>query len=426
MKLASLLINFSAFGVLEWCVVGVLALVALIAFIVGCKKGFSNLKLRPVSWAFGCATFLLLETFLHDQCFVNAMLPIEDPALASFVASLTWLVIALVARWVVFGLISVSIRCSKKKKFKLAAEIERKEKETGEEILPDENEVYKPLPINGKIKPGPLNRLFGGIFAMANTLLILFTVLALVLSILSMTPMYAQLGVVYTGSFADVWEFMHVYAMDVLMIAIACAIVIKGYNDGLLIGLRRLGIWLLKLAAIVVGFYLPFSPWTADGAALGFLTVGAQKVAALIPLPEFIPPIVLEVAIKIVFGLVLAVALFFLVVLIGWLLGKLIEVVDKSPVLWRIDGFIGAIVYIAVAALVVGLMIAVLYILEFYGVLAASQLFTESSPLLSGAYKVCDSLLKPLLETVNAFFTPAAPVVPAPEVPPIEPTFFVM
>ena len=426
MKLASLLINFNAFGVLEWCVVGVLAVIALIAFIVGAKTGFSNLKLRPVSWAFGCLVFLLLEKFLHDQCFMNALLPMEDPALASFIASITWLVVALVARWVVFGLISVSIRCSKKKKLKLAAEIERKEKETGEEILPDENEVYKPLPINGKIKPGPLNRLFGGVFAAVNTLLIVFTVLALVFLLLSLTPLYAQLGVVYTGSFADVWGFIHAYGMDLFMIAIAGAIVIKGYRDGILIGLRGLGISLLKLGAIVLGFYLPFSPWAADGAALGFLTVGVQKVAALIPMPEMIPPIVLEVAIKIVFGLVLAVALFFLVALIGWLLGKLIEVVDKSPVLWRIDGFIGAIVYIAIAALVVGLMIAVLYVLEFYGVLAASQLFTESSPLLSGAYKVCDSLLKPLLEVVKAFFTPAAPVVPAPEVPPIEPTFFVM
>ena len=425
MNLTSLLINFSTFGLVEWCVVGVLAAVALIAFIVGCKKGFSNLKLSPVSWAFGCATFLLLETFLHDQCFVNALLPIEDPALASFVASITWLAIALVARWVVFGLLSVIIRSVKARKIKQAEEIARREKETGEEILPDENKVYRPLPINGKIKPGPLNRMFGGIFAAANTLLVVFTALALVLVVLNLTPLYAQLGVVYTGSFASVWEFMHVYALDVLMIAIACAIIVKGYNDGILIGLRKVGIWLLQIVAIVGGIYLPFSPWAADGAAFGFLTVGAQKLTALIPLPEFIPVIVLEVAFKIVFGLALSVALFFLVKLLGWLCGKLLKVVDESPVLWRIDGFIGAIVYIAIAALSVGAMIAVLYTLEFYGVFAASQLFSENSPLLSGAYGVCDSLLRPVLETILAFFTPTAPVVPAPEVP-IEPTFFIM
>lgn len=406
MKLATLLINFSTFGFAEWSVVGVLSVVALIAFICGAKKGFSNLKLRPASWAFGCAVFLLLEKSLRDSGLADALSSMENSALISFIVSLISLTIALVARWIVFGIISVSIRCSKKRKLKLAEEIERREKETGEEILPDENEVYRPLPINGKIKPGPLNRLFGGIFAMVNTLLIVFTALALVFLILSVTPMYAKLGVVYTGSFADIWGFMHAYALDVLLIAIACAIVIKGYRDGILIGVRRLGIWLLKIAAVVGGFYLPFSPLAADGAAFGFLTVGAQKVAALIPLPEIIPIVVTEAVCKVVFGLVLAVAMFGLSILIGWLLDKLIEVVDKSPVLWRIDGFIGAIVYIAIAALVLGLMIAVLYVLEFYGVFAASQLFTESSPLLSGAFGVCDTLLRPLLETVKAFFTP--------------------
>ncbi len=406
MKLATLLINFSTFGFAEWSVVGVLSVASLIAFICGAKKGFSNLKLRPASWAFGCAVFLLLEKSLRDSGIADALSSIENSALISFIVSLISLTIALVARWIVFGIISVSIRCSKKRKLKLAEEIERREKETGEEILPDENEVYRPLPINGKIKPGPLNRLFGGIFAMVNTLLILFTALALVFLILSVTPMYAKLGVVYTGSFADVWGFMHTYALDVLLIAIACAIVIKGYRDGILIGVRRLGIWLLKIAAVVGGFYLPFSPLAADGAVFGFLTVGAQKVAALIPLPEIIPIVVTEAVCKVVFGLVLAVAMFGLSILIGWLLDKLIEAVDKSPVLWRIDGFIGAIVYIAIAALVLGLIIAVLYVLEFYGVLAASQLFTESSPLLSGAFGVCDTLLRPLLETVKAFFTP--------------------
>ena len=406
MKLATLLINFSTFGFAEWSVVGVLSVASLIAFICGAKKGFSNLKLRPASWAFGCAVFLLLEKSLRDSGIADALSSIENSALISFIVSLISLTIALVARWIVFGIISVSIRCSKKRKLKLAEEIERREKETGEEILPDENEVYRPLPINGKIKPGPLNRLFGGIFAMVNTLLILFTALALVFLILSVTPMYAKLGVVYTGSFADVWGFMHTYALDVLLIAIACAIVIKGYRDGILIGVRRLGIWLLKIAAVVGGFYLPFSPLAADGAVFGFLTVGAQKVAALIPLPEIIPIVVTEAVCKVVFGLVLAVAMFGLSILIGWLLDKLIEAVDKSPVLWRIDGFIGAIVYIAIAALVLGLMIAVLYVLEFYGVFAASQLFTESSPLLSGAFGVCDTLLRPLLETVKAFFTP--------------------
>ena len=67
-------------------------------------------------------------------------------------------------------------------------------------------------------------------------------------------------------------------------------------------------------------------------------------------------------------------------------------------------GFIGAIVYIAIAVLVVGVIVAILYALEFYGVFMASQLFSAKSPLLGGAFDICDSLLRPLLETVRAFF----------------------
>ncbi len=404
MTVSSLLINFSEFGVIEWCVVGVLAAIVLIAFIAGCKKGFSNLKLRPFSWAFGCVTFLLLELFLHDKCFISALLPLEDPALASFASSMTWLVIALVARWLIFGIISVCIRVSKSKKLKRAEEIARREKETGEEILPDENKVYQPLPINGKIKPGPLNRMFGGIFAAANTAIVVFTALALVFVVLSVTPLYNSLGVVYTGSFASVWQLMHVYALDVLLIAIACAIILKGYKEGLLNGVRTLGIWLAKIVAIVGGLYLPFSPLAAEGGAFAFLSIGADKLAALIPLPEFIPSIVLSVAFKVVFGIVLAIVAWLLVKILGWLLGKLLNVVDESPVLWRIDGFIGAIVYIAIAVLVVGVIVAILYALEFYGVFMASQLFSAKSPILGGAFDLCDSLLRPLLETVRAFF----------------------
>ena len=82
MRLTSMLMNSGTFGIVEWCIVGVLAVILLIAFLVGYKKGVSNLNLRPISWVFGCAAFLLLEAFLHDQCFINALIPIEDPALS--------------------------------------------------------------------------------------------------------------------------------------------------------------------------------------------------------------------------------------------------------------------------------------------------------------------------------------------------------
>ena len=41
MTVSALLINFSEFQLVHWIALGVGALIAIIAFCIGCKKGFS-------------------------------------------------------------------------------------------------------------------------------------------------------------------------------------------------------------------------------------------------------------------------------------------------------------------------------------------------------------------------------------------------
>lgn len=404
MTVSSLLISFSDFKWVHWVVLGVAALILLIVFIVGCKKGFSNMSLRPVSWMFGCGLFIVLDYFLHDKCFITDIVAIENPSMASFASSMTWLVIALLARWIVFGLIYRFMKWSKNAKLKKAERNDVKEKETGEEILPDENKKYKALPINGKIKPGPLNRLFGGIFMMLNTAVVLATVLSLAMVILSVTPLYGKLEMLYTGDMEAIWTYVRIYALDVAMLAIFCAIIIKGYKEGLLNGVRTLGITLAKIAVVVFGLALPFLPMAAEGGALGFLSVGATSLAELIPLPEMIPVNIVAIVIKVVFGIVIAVVGFFLVKLIGWLLGKLLDFVDRVQALWMIDGIIGAIVYAAIAFVVVVVIAIVLYTLEHYNVFMASELFSSKSPIMGGLFDLCDWKIRPLLEQISQFF----------------------
>ena len=96
MTVTSLLINFSNFKLPHWIALGVGALVLLITFIIGSKKGFSNLKLRPFSWAVACGGFVALEIFLHDKCFIAGMLKNASPVIVSFACSMTWLAVALV------------------------------------------------------------------------------------------------------------------------------------------------------------------------------------------------------------------------------------------------------------------------------------------------------------------------------------------
>ena len=388
MTVSSLLISFSDFKWVHWVVLGVAALILLIVFIVGCKKGFSNMSLRPVSWMFGCGLFIVLDYFLHDKCFITDIVAIENPSMASFASSMTWLVIALLARWIVFGLIYRFMKWSKNAKLKKAERNDVKEKETGEEILPDENK----------------KRLFGGIFMMLNTAVVLATVLSLAMVILSVTPLYGKLEMLYTGDMEAIWTYVRIYALDVAMLAIFCAIIIKGYKEGLLNGVRTLGITLAKIAVVVFGLALPFLPMAAEGGALGFLSVGATSLAELIPLPEMIPVNIVAIVIKVVFGIVIAVVGFFLVKLIGWLLGKLLDFVDRVQALWMIDGIIGAIVYAAIAFVVVVVIAIVLYTLEHYNVFMASELFSSKSPIMGGLFDLCDWKIRPLLEQISQFF----------------------
>ena len=249
MTLTSLLaLDFGAFGPVEWGIFGALALTALIAFIVGCKKGFSNLKLRPISWAAACAAFVLLDMNLHQVGVEMFQGMGMEYAVASLFSGTMWAIAAVVARGIVFGIIAGLVAGSKNKKIKAAAKIEYREKYTGEEVLPNENKAYKTTAINGKIKPGPLNRLFGGIFAIVIAAVVLSIITSIVFMILSLTPLKDVMTAVYAedGEFYGVWSFVQTYLLDFLMIAFFCTIVVKGFKDGILNGLRTVICPILK------------------------------------------------------------------------------------------------------------------------------------------------------------------------------------
>ena len=407
MTLTSLLaLDFSTFGPVEWSIVGVLALIIIIAFIVGCKKGFSNLSLRPLSWAAACTAFVLLDASLHpvgEELFVGMGL---DAASASLFSSTMWAVAAVVARGIVFGTIAGLISCSKNKKLKKAAKVDYHEKYTGEEVLPNENKAYKTTAINGKIKPGPLNRLFGGFFAIVNVAVVVAIVASIVFMILSLTPLKDAMAVVYAadGEFYPIWSFVKANLIDFILIAFFCTIVVKGFKDGILNGLRTVICPILKLAVIVFAFYLPFAPFAQDGEALGFLYVGAVNLANLIPLTETIGMEIMLPIIQVVFGIAIAIVGSLLVKLIAWLLGKILNVVDKVTVLWFLDGILGAIVYAVIALAIIFVIVLILYSVEYLGGFKASMVFTDASAIMNGFYKMFNVTVSTSLQGVWDFF----------------------
>jgi hypothetical protein len=287
---------------------------------------------------------------------------------------------------------------------KKADKIALQEKVSGEEYLPDENKVYKPLPIDGVIKPGPLSRLFGGVCHALSVAAISLAVLAVLIVLIKETPIYAFIKAHEGGGLESIWSLMKDYAIDVVLMTIAGAIVIKGYKDGILNGINTVGISLIKVIAIVGAMYLPLSIWTAEGGAFEYLTIGAMNLAAKFTIP-LLPVSAKVLIVKLGFGIVLAILAWIAVKLIGMGLNKVLDYVDDNPALWRIDGFIGAIMYAVIMIAVIAVILVLMYSIEFFGTFPMSNLFTENSTITGGAFDVCDITLKPVLEQIKMIFT---------------------
>lgn len=388
---------------IPYIVIGVLALVALIALIVGIVKGFTGLNLRPLSWAIGCAAFVTLEIFFHENNFILALIPMElEPWLYSLLSTLIWLFAALLVRGIVSGIIVLMKGSRKKNQLDKAEKISHKEKVTGEEHEVDENELYSNLPVDGKKKPSALNRLFGGIFAIINVAVVLIFVAAIALVVLNVTPLRAEMLKPFfeEGFMAAVFPYVLTYTLDFILIATVVGIISKGYACGLMSGVRSIGIFLAYIAALVGSFYLPFSPFVAEGMPLAFVGNAAGLIAGLIP--EAVPANISLIIGQVAVGIVLCIILCLLVKFLGWVLDKLLDVIDNVGVLRVIDGSLGAIVYSVLAVAVVAIVVVLLYALEYYGIFQSSSLFSTNSPLMGGLFDACDAYLRPALEQLTA------------------------
>ena len=160
----------------------------------------------------------------------------------------------------------------------------------------------------------------------------------------------------------------------------------------------------MKIAVVVGSFWIVFSPLAMEGGALEFVHTGAVNLSNMIPLTETIGLDTMVIVMKVVFGIVLAIVSNLLVKLISWLLGKILDVVDKVPVLWFLDGVLGAVVYAVIAIAVIFVIVLILYSIEYLGGFKASMVFTEGSVLMNNFYKMFNVTISSSLQDVWGYF----------------------
>ena len=183
------------------------------------------------------------------------------------------------------------------------------------------------------------------------------------------------------------------------MLGLVALFVRRGYNVGLVSGMRSLVVPIAKLGAVVGGMYLPFSPLARPGRVLAFIGKGSNFFANW--LGKYIPAEfakVLPILGQLIIGIILVVILFLIVILVAWLLDRLVETRDANGFMRFLDGLVSVVAYVFIGFAVCGLFAAAMYMIEYLGFFQTSRLFATDSPLMGNAWGTFTRYLKPMLD----------------------------
>ncbi len=383
---------------LQWFILGIVVLIALIPFGVGLKKGFRKMSWAGWIWGGTAVAFYFLHKLLWNVEPVQNMfasLPLDD-GVKSFLFALIVAVACVLIVMIVVGIFAAIIRPHKKKEPTEYQKEVAEAKEKAKCIDLDEDEIMARKRRKGK--PCFINRLFGGIFNLVNFAVILAGIVAVAAIVLNVTPLKdgALKSVFEHEIFLLVWDYIAVYTWDFLIIGFILAMGYSGYKAGMACGLYHLIKPLGFIAVIAVSFWLPFTNWTVNG-PLTFLMSFTKAIASIIP--EMVPQNIAMIIGAIGVGAVLAIVL---CVVWGLLLLAIKALINKSlkRSFWRfIDGIVGALIKVIIAVLILAILLAILYLVQYFGV-DLSPVVSSESPILGGALKTFETYLKPILDKI--------------------------
>ena len=423
MNTSSLLVLSAIAPYLTYILVGIFAVPMLIAMIVGAKKGFRKIGWGGLIWGCIGGGYVALDLlFRKSNPIVNiAFVSKLSEGTKQFVSTATFALAACLAVLVFFGLVGLIFRprerdvkkeyhyyaksspyaqVAKGGKYVMDSPYDEETEEDYEETAPKKRKGKIQTVKGGK--PCFFNRFIGAIVAAVNAAVVVAVLLGLALVVLNATALKdGILKPVYENkTIATVFPYVLKYELDILFIGIIALYVRRGYKVGIASGIRSLLVPILKFGAIVGGLYLPFSPLAAEGKVLSFIGAGSNFVGEFLGkyIPATVAASVTAIVGKLVFGIILVLVMLLIVFIIGWLLDRVIDGAEKNGFVAFLDGSIATVLYLLIGALVCVLLAAILYLVEYLGFFASSKLFTAESPLMNGAFNVCEEFLKPYLQ----------------------------
>lgn len=260
---------------LKYIVIGVFAFIGLIALICGLSKGFYRTSRRWIKFAAVLALFFFAfkkyaDRIVFDKIKFAEKIPAEAQ---SGVLAVAFLLAAIIAVNIVFGIIDAIVKHCAIKKMKSGVTMSRNPN-------PKQRRIEQKR-IDKKWKPNGFSRLCGGVACVLNVAACVGFILALALFACSRVPYLAddKLSAVYSALPEAVLPFLKKYALDSLAVLVIVSISYCGYRAGALNGMRSIFMTFGILAAVIFGMFLPFSAWAGTGEEAKAICIPVRAIA---------------------------------------------------------------------------------------------------------------------------------------------------
>ena len=378
---------------LPHAILGVCGTVLLIALIVGFVKGARQVRWAGVAWLLAGITYFIVRKYLAGLVPLKKLLQGKmDDSILVFATSLALAIASVIVIGLLYGLFVLILRPRKEKRKKKEPRL--RVDEIG--LRYDDDYDYeggfaydnKHLRVKPKKKKVSLaGRAFGALLCVINTAMIVAVALTILLFVVEGTALK-------DGFFAPIYDYSithtavdyaSTYGIDLAIIGILFAFLRKGTQIGFVDALRVLFIKFGGTVSVILGLYLPFSPFASSVPLVGGLTERCRGLFGTFGAGE-------KVAFyggNILSGLLLVLVLVLAFWVINFLLKHLGNGLRKITPLKAADCALASLVYLVFSVVIMALVCLVLYVLAHYGIFGANGLL-EKSELTGGMFDFFD------------------------------------
>ena len=410
-------------GLTDWnLVLNIINLLPIVTLLIGGLIGFSR-GARRLSWV-GDSWMFAVFLYVIFLGILEAILPEIDPAVPVIIASVVCSAVALffftIVRLVLkprerkFDNLEMQKFLRREERFRI---IEREEFEELEDPYDeDERERLERMQDKRRKKyldkldgrPGLLSRLLAAAFEGLDYAFVTNVVIDVFAIVLMSTPLAT--GVM--ADFCNLEGFKVIYneadraVLDHLFLGAIMFSVCIGYRKGILSSIYSIVSAFASLGAVVLAFYIPFSPLAQEGQFFSFVGGISQGIGEFVggliqpSIPFTVPTSVTYVIGQLASAFLLFIVLQVLVSLLLRFLAGAVVLSDENPFVHFFDGIWGIALGAAICTVAIAALMLILLVLEAKGVYFAREMLFAGTDLFSVCYDSAARLLAPIVEQI--------------------------